>query len=129
MPSQWEGFTDAQKAWLAAHPDYVSVGFPRPSACFTQVGTLYPDGMFELCEPMKVVRLVQGPPWARCVGIPAERMKNERPAEPAALPVCDPADRARDPAEEQALCSETTHEKSIEFWPDQRETFLRGPKE
>lgn len=52
--------TEEQKKWLALHPDYTFPGKPRPGARFTDCGTLYADGRFEVMAPMKVVRLEEG---------------------------------------------------------------------
>lgn len=62
-------YTNEQAEWLARNPNYQSVGTPRLGVLFVDAGTLYPDGRFEKLEPMKVVRLPIGPPFAICVGV------------------------------------------------------------
>lgn len=61
--------TQEQQDWLDAHPGYQRVGPPRPGVRFRDCGTLYPDGSFDPMAPMKVARLVAGPPYAICVGV------------------------------------------------------------
>lgn len=61
--------TEAQLIWLKTHPEYSFIGIPRPGVRFSEVGTLYPDGLYEKNEPMKPVRLVSGPPYAVGVGV------------------------------------------------------------
>ena len=61
--------TKEQTAWLDAHPNYQSVGKPRPDVKFVDCGTLHPNGIFERLGPMKPIRLTAGPPYAIGVGI------------------------------------------------------------
>lgn len=61
--------TPEQTLWLRNHGSHQPVGKPSPHAKFVACGTLYPNGHFELSEPMKPVRLVAGPPYAILVGI------------------------------------------------------------
>jgi hypothetical protein len=60
------GLTEAQEKWLAARPEYVFCGPPRPGLRFGDAGTLYADGRFEKMEPGKPIRLEPG---CRLVGI------------------------------------------------------------
>jgi hypothetical protein len=53
--------TEAQAAWMSAHPEYSFPGRPvHGSPMFADCGTLYVDGRFEPMAPMKVVRLEEG---------------------------------------------------------------------
>jgi hypothetical protein len=56
--------TEAQKQWLADHPQYQPVGRPRPDVRFINSGTLYADGTFDPLAPMKPIRLRDG-----CFGV------------------------------------------------------------
>lgn len=63
--------TGAQRNWLRNNPEYSPVGEPQPGTQFVRVGTLYPDGTFELITPLKPLRLTNGPPYAIGVGVAA----------------------------------------------------------
>lgn len=61
--------TDAQRDWMAANPQYVFCGRPRPGINFRECGTLYADGRFEPMAPMKPIKLEEG---CRLVGVPSD---------------------------------------------------------
>lgn len=56
--------TEAQKAWLEEHRNYVPIVWPRPGVVFHDVGTLYADGRFDPVAPMKPIKLEPG-----CFGV------------------------------------------------------------
>ena len=56
--------TEAQKEWLARHPEHEPFGPPRPGVRFKLCGTLYADGEFDITLPMKPVILRPG-----CIGV------------------------------------------------------------
>lgn len=43
--------TQAQRDWLAAHPEYELIGRPRVGTAFKEFGTLFANGTYEKCEP------------------------------------------------------------------------------
>lgn len=68
-PKRRTVLTLPQLAWLDAHPKYQFCGWPRFGAKFKDTGTLYADGRFERCVPMKAVQLEEG---CRLIGVPID---------------------------------------------------------